>query len=301
MPNAVVMTGYGPPEVLKWAGVPLPEPGEGQVRIKVKAAGISPTDLALRAGYLKAIPLPPDAVLGFEAAGTVDAAGPGVTGTSAGDPVTALLLSLGGYAEYAVASIWTGKPKSVSWLDAAALPSSAEAAARVLRQLNVKPGETLLLFGGGGSVGVIATQLAVARRIKVISAVGEHDEALARELGATPVRYGPGVAGRVRALGAVDAVFDAAGTGVLADAVALAGGQGRVITLSDPAAADFGVTLSEAAPDRAPRALEETMALLADGKLRLRAHTTMPMQQAPEAHRQLESGIVHQRIILTLP
>jgi NADPH:quinone reductase-like Zn-dependent oxidoreductase len=301
MPNAVVMAGYGPPEVLKWAAVPLPEPGPGQIRVKVKAAGISPTDLALRAGYLKAFPLPPDAVLGFEAAGTVDAAGPGVIGTSAGDPVTALLLSLGGYAEYAVASIWTGKPKSVSWLDAAALPSSAEAAARVLRQLNVKPGETLLLFGGGGSVGVIATQLAVARRIKVISAVGEHDEALARELGATPVRYGPGVAGRVRALGAVDAVFDAAGTGVLADAVALAGGPGRVITLSDPAAADFGVTLSEAAPDRAPRALEETMALLADGKLRLRAHTTMPMQQAPEAHRQLESGIVHQRIILTLP
>ena len=96
MPNAVVMTGYGPPEVLKWAEVPLAEPGEGQIRIKVKAAGISPTDLALRAGYLKAIPLPPNAVLGFEAAGTVDATGPGVTGTSAGDAVTALLFSLGG-------------------------------------------------------------------------------------------------------------------------------------------------------------------------------------------------------------
>src|SRR5690349_4810442 len=245
MPNAVVMTGYGPPEVLKWAGVPLREPGEGQIRIKVKAAGISPTDLALRAGYLKDIPLPPDAVLGFEAAGTVDALGPGISGTAAGDGVTALLFGLGGYAEYAVASIWTGKPKSVSWLDAAALPSSAEAAARVLRQLNVKPGETLLLFGGGGSVGVIATQLAVARRIKVISAVGEHDEALARELGATPVRYGAGLPDRVRALGAVDAVFDAAGKGVLADAIALAGGPGRVITLSDPAASDFGVTLSQ--------------------------------------------------------
>jgi len=300
MPNAVVMTGYGPPEVLKWAAVPLPEPGPGQIRIKVEAAGISPTDLALRAGYLKAFPLPPDAVLGFEAAGTVDAAGPGVIGTSAGDPVTALLLSLGGYAEYAVASIWTGKPKSVSWLDAAALPSSAEAAARVLRQLNVKPGETLLLFGGGGSVGVIATQLAVARRIKVISAVGEHDEALARELGATPVRYGPGVAGRVRALGAVDAVFDAAGTGVLADAVALAGGPGRVITLSDPAAAGFGVTLSQPTPGRAPGALDQTIALLAEGRLRLRAHQSIPMQQAAEAHRQLEAGTVHQRIILTL-
>src|SRR6266849_3892275 len=299
MPNAVVMTGYGPPEVLKWAGVPLREPGEGQIRIKVKAAGISPTDLVLRAGYVKAIPLPPNAVLGFEAAGTVDAVGPGVTGTSLGDGVTALLVSLGGYAEYAVASIWTRKPDTVSWIDAAALPSSAEAAVGVLRQLNVKSGETLLL-GGGGSVGIIATQLAVARGIKVISAVGEHDETLARELGATPVRYGAGLASRVRALGAVDAVFDAAGKGVLADAIALAGGPKRVITLADPAAADFGVTFSQYTNDRAPGALDETIALLADGRLRLRAHTSMPMQQAAEAHRQLESGTVHERIILTL-
>jgi len=244
MPNAVVMTGYGPPEVLKWASVPLREPGEGQIRIKVKAAGISPTDLVLRAGYVKAIPLPPNAVLGFEAAGTVDAVGPGVTGASLGDGVTALLVSLGGYAEYALASIWTRKPDTVSWIDAAALPSSAEAAVGVLRQLKLKSGETLLLFGGGGSVGIIATQLAVAGGIKVISAVGEHDERLARELGATPVRYGAGLADRVRALGAVDAVFDAAGKGVLADAIALAGGPRRVITLADPAAAVFGVTLT---------------------------------------------------------
>jgi NADPH:quinone reductase-like Zn-dependent oxidoreductase len=300
MPNAVVMTGYGPPEVLEWAAVPLPEPGRGQIRIKVQAAGISPTDLALRAGYLTAFPLPAGAVLGFEAAGTVDAAGPGVTGTSPGDAVTALLLGLGGYAEYAVASTWTAKPEPVSWPDAAALPSSAEAAARVLRQLNVRSGDRLLLFGGGGSVGIIATQLAVARGITVISAVGEHDQTLARELGATPVRYGPGVAGRVRALGPVDAVFDAAGTGVLADAIALAGGPDRVITLSDPAAAGFGVTLSEADPGQAPAALDETMTLLAAGKLRLRAHQTMPMPQAAQAHRQLETGTVHQRIILTV-
>ena len=84
------------------------------------------------------------------------------------------------------------------------------------------------------------------------------------------------------------------------DAIALAGGPKRVITLSDPAAADYGVTLSQPTPDRAPGALDETIALLADGRLRLRAHTTMPMQQAAEAHRQLESGTVHQRIILTL-
>jgi NADPH:quinone reductase-like Zn-dependent oxidoreductase len=91
MPDAVVMTGYGPPEVLTWAQVPPPEPGRGQ---------ISPTDLALRAGYLRDI-------------------------RSIGDGVTALLFSLGGYAEYAVASIWTRKPDTVSWIDVAALPSSA--------------------------------------------------------------------------------------------------------------------------------------------------------------------------------
>jgi NADPH:quinone reductase-like Zn-dependent oxidoreductase len=301
MPNAVVMTRYGPPEVLKWVEVPLREPGEGQIRIKVKAASVGPTDLDVRAGYLKdEYPLPPSAVLGFEAAGTVDAVGPGVTGTSSGDAVTALLFGLGGYAEYTLASIWTRKPDTVSWIDAAALPTSGEVAVRALRQLNVKSGETLLIVGGGGSVGMIATQLAVAQMVKVISAVGEHDDALARELGATPVRYGAGLADRVRALGPVDAVLDAAGKGVLADAIALVGGPKRVITLSDPAAADFGVTISEPDNDRAPGALDETMSLLADGRLRLRAHTSMPIQHAAEAHRELESGDVHERIILTV-
>jgi hypothetical protein len=85
------------------------------------------------------------------------------------------------------------------------------------------------------------------------------------------------------------------------DAIVLAGGPERVITLSDPAAADFGVTLSQPTPDRAPGALDRTIALLADGRLRLRAHKSMPMQQAAEAHRQLESGTVHERIILALP
>ena len=70
--------------------------------------------------------------------------------------------------------------------------------------------------------------------------------------------------------------------------------------MSDPAAADFGVTLSQPTPDRAPGALDETIVLLADGGLRLRAHKTMPMQQAAQAHSQLESGNVHERIILTL-
>ncbi|MBM9506858.1 NADP-dependent oxidoreductase [Actinacidiphila acididurans] len=300
MPGAVVLSEFGPPEVLRWAEVPLPEPAKGQIRIKVKAAGVGPTDLAIRSGHLKAFPLGPDTVLGFEAAGTVDAVGPGVEGTAVGDEVAALLFGLGGYAQYALASIWTRKPAPVSWVDAAALPSSAEAAAGVLRQLDVRPGETLLLFGGGGSVGVIATQLAVAQGVKVLSAVGARDDELAARLGATPVRYGPGLVEEVRRSGGVQAVFDAAGKGVLADAVSLAGGPERVVTLSDPAAADFGVVLSQPSPDRAPGALDEAMRMLAEGRLTMRERMAMPMAQAAQAHRLLESGEVHKRIILTL-
>jgi NADPH:quinone reductase-like Zn-dependent oxidoreductase len=70
--------------------------------------------------------------------------------------------------------------------------------------------------------------------------------------------------------------------------------------LSDPAAADFGVTLSQPTPDRAPGAVDDAMALFARGRLRLRARQTTPVQQAAEAHRQLETGSVHERIILTL-
>ena len=76
---------------------------------------------------------------------------------------------------------------------------------------------------------------------------------------------------------------------------------GRVITLSDPAAADYGVTLSQPTTDRPPGAIDDTIALLADSRLRLRAHTSMLMQQAAQAHRQLESGTVRQCVILTLP
>lgn len=302
MPYASLLTGYGPPEVLAWSPVAMPEPGPGQVRIRVHAAGVSPTDLKIRRGDLRQVfPLPASAVLGFEAAGTVDALGPGVTGVATGEEVAAMLPALGGYGEYALASSWTAKPAGVSWADAAALPASAEAAVGVLRQLRVAPGQTLLVLGGGGSVGLIATQLAVSQGVTVISATGPRDEELSRELGAIPVRYGPELLSQVRAhahVGKVDAVLDAAGKGGLGEAVALAGGPARVITLADEHAADFGVVLSAPTPERAPDALDQTMPLLAAGKLRLRAQRLFPMQDAAQAHALLDAGQTHDKLIL---
>jgi NADPH:quinone reductase-like Zn-dependent oxidoreductase len=198
-------------------------------------------------------PLAEPAVLGFETAGVVDVIGGEVGGVAVGDEVAAWLPSLGGYGEYALAEAWTPKPPQVSWNDAGALPASAEAAVGVLRQLGVAEGETLLILGAGGSVGVIATQLAVRQGLRVIGAVAERDDALTRKLGATPVRYGGNLLSNVREVAdRVDATFDAAGKGGLQDAITLTGGPERVITLADEHAAELGVRLSVPTSDRAP-------------------------------------------------
>lgn len=300
MARACVVTEYGPPDVLKWKEVPTPEPSEGEIRIKVRVSGVSPTDLKIRHGDVKEIfPLPEPPVLGFETAGTVDAVGEEVSGVAVGDEVAALLPSLGGYGEYALAAAWTPKPPQVTWNDAGALPSSVEAAVGVLRQLGVAEGETLLILGAGGSVGIIATQLAVRQGIRVIGAVGARDEALTRELGAMPVRYGSELLANVREVtDRVDATLDAAGKGGLADAIALTGSSDRVITLADPRAAELGVRFSVGTPDRAPDAVEIGMQLLASGELRMRSQQSLPMSQAAEAHRLLENGRAREKFVL---
>jgi NADPH:quinone reductase-like Zn-dependent oxidoreductase len=301
MPSACVVTEYGPPNVLEWTDVPMPEPAETQIRIKVRVSGVGPTDLKIRRGDLDGVfPLPERAVLGFETAGVVDAIGSEVSGVAVGDEVAAWLPSLGGYGEYALAAAWTPKPPQVTWDDAGALPASVEAAVGVLRQLNVAEGETLLILGAGGSVGIIATQLAIRQGLKVIGAVGARDEALTRELGATPVRYGSDLLSNVREVTErVDATFDAAGKGGLQDAIKLAGGSERVITLADEHAAELGVRFSAATPDRAPDGVEIGMQLLASSQLRLRSQQSLPMSQAAEAHRLREEGQVHDKLLLT--
>jgi len=300
MPSACVLTEYGAPDVLEWRDVPLPEPSEGQIRIKTRVSGVGPTDLKIRRGDLNGVfPLPEPAVLGFETAGTVDAVGRGVTGVAVGDEVAAWLPSLGGYGEYALAAAWTPKPPQVSWNDAGALPTSVEAAVGVLRQLDVAEGETLLILGAAGSVGIIATQLAIRQGLKVVGAVGARDVALTKELGATPVPYGNDLVSNVLAVAdRVDATFDAAGRGGLEGAITLTGGSERVITLADERAAKLGVRFSAATPDRAPDAVEIGMQLLARGELRLRSQRSIPMSRADEAHRLLEGGQVHDKLLL---
>jgi len=278
----------------------MPEPSAKEIRIKVRVSGVGPTDLKIRRGDVQAVfPLPEPAVLGFETAGTVGAVGSEVSDVAIGDEVAALLPSLGGYGEYALAAAWTRKPPQVPWTDAAALPSAAEAAVGVLRQLRVAEGETLLILGAGGSVGIVATQLAIRQGLRVIGAVGARDEPLIRELGGTPVVYGSNLLSNVREVAdRVDASLDAAGQGGLDEAITLTGGTERVITLADEHAADFGVRFSVGTPDRAPDAVGIGMQLLASGELRLRSQQSLSMSQAAEAHRLLEEDHVHRKLLL---
>jgi NADPH:quinone reductase-like Zn-dependent oxidoreductase len=278
----------------------MPEPSATEIRIKVRVSGVGPTDLKIRRGDVQAVfPLPDPAVLGFETAGTVDAVGSEVSDVAVGDEVAALLPSLGGYGEYALAAAWTRKPPQVTWNDAGAMPSAVEAALGVLRQLGVAEGETLLVLGAGGSVGIVATQLAVRQGLKVIGAVGGRDEELTRELGATTVLYGSSLLSNVREVAdRVDATLDAAGKGGLEEAITLTGGTERVITLADEGARDLGVRFSVGTPDRAPDAVEIGMQLLASGELRLRSQQTIPMSQAADAHRLLEENHVHHKLLL---
>ena len=302
MTNAIVLSDYGPPEVLVPGEVEVGPPAAGQIRVRVEFAGVGPTDLAIRAGHLKsAFGAHPGGVLGFEASGIVDAAGPGVDDVQPGDAVAVFLPELGGYAGLVLARYWVKVPSSVSAQDAAALPASGEASARVVDETHLAAGETVLIAGAAGSVGLVAVQLAVARGARVLAAVRPDDFALVTKAGATPVGYGAELAANVRAVvPAVDAVVDASGTGVLGVAVELAGGPGRVITLSDPRAGEFGVRLSGPDVPLITARLQTAMTELAAGRLLLRAQSLAPLAAAAQVHRELENHQRRTKVLLSV-
>jgi NADPH:quinone reductase-like Zn-dependent oxidoreductase len=302
MSKGIVLPGFGEPDVLRWQDVADPWPAPGEVLIAVRAAGVGPTDVAIRAGRLaQAFPgVAEGTVLGFEAAAVVQAVGEGVTDAKAGDEVLALLPHLGGYAELVTTTVWFPKPASVSWADAAALPASGEAAVGVLREVGAREGETIVVLGAGGSVGQLVLQLARAWGIRAVGAASEGDAELVRALGGEPVVYGDGVFDRVRDVApTVHAVIDAAGHGGVAEAVAATGDPSRVVTLVDaPGAAAAGAKMSEPGPDRAPDALAIAVPLLAAGDLVLKRQTELPITDAAEAHRRLEGGLTHDKLVL---
>jgi NADPH:quinone reductase-like Zn-dependent oxidoreductase len=290
---------FGGPEVLELVELPDPEPGPGQIRVAVRAAGVNPIDWKVRSGAMGG-DLPKRT--GQEVAGVVDELGDGVTGVAVGDAVFGGAAGGGGAAELALVENYARVPPSLDFVGAAALPVAVETAARTLDVLGVSAGQTIVINGASGSVGIAAVQFAQARGARVIGTAGKANQDYLREFGAEPTTYGDGLVQRVRALApdGVDRALDAAGGGALPALVELTGSPERVVTIADYAGAqETGVAFSGGmGPERAWHALADAAELIEAGRFRLPVAQTFPLDQIAEAHRVSESGHPRGKLVL---
>lgn len=293
---------FGGPEVLEVVDLPDPHPGPGQVRVAVHAAGVGPTDAKVRRGLLGG-DLPQ--TTGRDVAGVVDELGDDVTGVHVGDRVFGVSDGQegAGAAELVLVTHLARIPASLGFVEAAALPVVVETATRGLDALGVGAGTTLLISGASGGIGSAAGQLAAARGARVIGTASPVNQDLLRTLGVEPVVYGAGLVERVRALApdGVDVALDVAGSGVLPELVALAGGPEHVVTLADAAGAkEHGVRFSAGSDGRAFHALGPVAELVAAGRFSMPVARTYPLARIAEAHRAVESDRLHGKVVLVV-
>ncbi|MCX4676273.1 NADP-dependent oxidoreductase [Streptomyces sp. NBC_01433] len=301
--EAILYEEFGGPDVLHLARVDEVRPGPGQVRVRVRAAGVNPIDYKIRKGWMEPVsPTPLPATPGSEFAGVVEETGEGVTAFAPGDEVLGWSAT-GAYATHALADAGSlaPKPDGLSWEEAAALPVATETASRVLDELAVAEGDTLLLHGAAGAVGSAAVQLATARGATVIGTASPANHDYLRVLGAVPVAYGDGLVERVRELApqGVDAVFDASGRGELPDSIELRGGTtDRIVTIADADAQKLGVRFSAGGTGPSAARLTRNARLAALGELRVPVARTFPLADARAAHELSEAGHVRGKLVL---
>jgi NADPH:quinone reductase-like Zn-dependent oxidoreductase len=299
--KAVTFADYGPPEVLEVTEAADPHAGPGQIRVAVRAAGVNPIDWKARSGMLREVmPLSFPVIAGREAAGVVDEVGEGAGDVAAGDEVFGFSVG-GAAAEYAVLDDYARKPADLPWEGAAALPVAVETSLRVFGVLGgPSTGQTIVINGAAGGVGVVAVQIARDRGARVIGTAREANHEFLRSLGAEPTTYGEGMADRLRALApdGVDLAFDTAGKGGIQDLIAVTGDPARVATIADFSAASLGVKVMGGAEGRAPGALDEAAGLVEAGRLRVVVESTFTFAEAAEAHRVSEEGHVRGKLVL---
>ncbi len=304
MSRAYGYAAYGGAETEIWFDRPEPVPGPSELMIKVKAAGVNPADYKIRRGAMANPQATPDfpLVLGVEAAGVVVAVGSDVEGFAQGDEVMGLTApGHGSYAEHAVlrAETTTHKPPQVSFVQAAALPVAGGTAWDALKKLGVTEGETLLINGVGGGVGVMATQLARNRGAAVFGVGSESKRSMAESLGAILVAYDRGdVVEQMRQLlpGGVDAIFDVVGGEPMRHVAILITNPVRIVSVADPGVAELGGSYLQSSSAGVPAVAN----LVATGKVDPKVLQTYPFDEAPQALRAVESGHTLGKIVIDL-
>ncbi|MDQ3423700.1 MAG: NADP-dependent oxidoreductase [Actinomycetota bacterium] len=304
MSNAYGYNSYGGQETETWFDRPVPSPGPSELVIAVKAVGVNPVDHKLRSGAManpEATPNFPLA-LGVEASGLVVAVGSDVDGFVEGDAVLGKTApEHGSYAEHAVllAEDTTKKPPQLSFVQAAALPVAGGTAWEVLEQLGVTEGETLLINGVGGGVGVMAAQLARNRGVAVFGIGSESKRPLVESLDATLVPYDSGdVVEQMRALlpGGVDAVFDVVGGEPMREVSVLVTDPSRIVSVADPGVAELGGSFLVSGSAGVPTVAD----MVAEGKVDPKVLQTYPFGEAAQALRAVEPGHVLGKIVIDL-
>lgn len=238
MSKVYVFNDFGGPAQQQLIDRPAPQPGSGQLAIEVKAAGVNPVDWKIREGHLgRKWPLP--APLGREAAGVVTAVGEGVEGFEVGDEVLGAVASEhGGLAEHTVleAANTVVKPEEISWADAATLPVAGATAYDATHQIELEPGQILLIIGAGGGVGRMAAQIGAVHEFKVLGIASADKKETVEATGAEFIESGSGIAERVRAAApdSVDLIVDLVGGAALRAVADTVKDPSRIITTADP-------------------------------------------------------------------
>jgi NADPH:quinone reductase-like Zn-dependent oxidoreductase len=304
---------FGGPEALEVLEVDDPVTGPGEVRIRVHAAAVNPTDTYVRTGARADAQRadPPPYVPGMDAAGVLDQIGPDVeTDLTVGDHVMAIVLpkgTRGAYAEYVVvpADSVVRVPQGASDAEAATLPMNALTARLALDLLALRPGDTLAVTGAAGAFGGYAVQLAKADGLRVVADASPADEQLVRGLGAdVVVPRGDDVAWRFREVvpDGVDGVADGAVQhGRVLAAIRDGGALAAVRTWEGET--ERGITVHPVwvrtyARERAK--LDRLRQQVEDGEITLRVARTFAPEDAAEAHRTLEAGGTRGRLVLVL-
>lgn len=313
--KAMVIREFGGADKFELADLPLPTPAAHEVRVRVRAASVNPVDFKIRqSGSWAGIPMP--AILGYDAAGVVDAVGASVTHLAPGDEVfycARIFGRQGTYAEYHVedAAIVAKKPSNLSFEEAASLPLAAITAYdAVVTFFRTKPGDTVLVQAGAGGVGAFAVQLAKAAGARVL-ATGRPDNAeLIRSLGADEVidyrasRFEDEVNRLTDGRGA-DAAFDTVGGDVIARSIGCVRPYGKLATIVrvDGSINGMGIknqTLYFGFMERTPAKIQALATLATRGQVRPVIDSTFPLERIADAHRKIEGGAMRGKIVITI-
>jgi NADPH:quinone reductase-like Zn-dependent oxidoreductase len=299
--KAVRFDKYGGIEVLRVADVPIPEPGQGEALVKVKAASINPGEAKIREGVLHArFPATFPSGEGSDLAGVVTKVGPGVVRIAIGDEVIGFTDRRASHAEYVVveAQILTAKPKNMSWEVGGSLAIAGTTAYAEVRAVSLKPGDTVAVSAAAGGVGSIAVQLAKRSGAQVIgiASPANHDWLTAH--GVKPLAYGEGLGDRLRKAG-INAFIDTHGGGYVKLAIELGVARDRINTIADfTAAQEYGVKAEGTEAARNATVLAELAALVASGDLEVPIAATFPLDDVRAAFKLLEQGHTRGKIVL---